>query len=234
MKLRLNVAYGTKRIFENFEAEFEDRTITCVMGASGVGKTTLLQEIARDDDNRKVSYVFQQPRLIPNLTIGQNLEFVLKDRYGKQARARAEKFAEEMKIAALLKRYPDQVSGGQAGRAALARAFAYESEILLMDEPFRGLDIGLKAEIMDTFSRMWDKRRPTVIFVTHDIDEALTLGDRIVLLRGQPAFIESDYRLTTPRTQRTPDTEERMRMHARIYRDLIRGGAANNEEERSD
>lgn len=190
----LSFGYGDNIIFKDFSCSFLDGKVNCVLGESGIGKTTLLNAIARGDDavikeGGEVSYVFQQPRLVPALTVYQNLELVLSSVI-KDKKERKEKIKNALYTVELNDKadaFPKELSGGQMQRASLARAFIYPSNILLCDEPFKGLDIALKSRLVKIFLSLLESERKTVIFVTHDIEEALLLGDRITVLKGKPA-----------------------------------------------
>jgi NitT/TauT family transport system ATP-binding protein len=180
----LSKSYGDNKVYDNFNLEIEEGKITCILGESGSGKTTLLNIIAHltpfDGEVERVtsSYIFQTPRLVPNLTVFNNLKLIEKD---------------EDKINGILKEvglddkkdsYPKALSGGQAQRAAISRAFLYQSDIILMDEPFSSLDLKLKIKIMDLFLTLQKQDKRTALFVTHDVDEAIYLADRIIIVRG--------------------------------------------------
>lgn len=195
----LSVSYDDKKVLENFDIEFEKDKITVLMGASGVGKTTLLNCIARlveyrgEIEEGKVSYMFQEPRLIEPLTVYDNLLFVLG---GKNTRENAEKIKEIIKKVELEgeeQSFIYELSGGMQSRVALARAFLVEGEVLLMDEPMRSLDISLRLRLADTLKKLLKDSPKTTVLVTHDVDEALGLADRIVVLSGTPARIKSDF-----------------------------------------
>lgn len=175
-------SYGGHVVYENFNLEIAEGQITCILGESGSGKTTLLNVIAGLTEYRgevtraSSSYIFQTPRLVPCLTVRGNLRLVCKDE------EKIDKILAEAEISQQADAYPVRLSGGQAQRASVCRAFLYDSDILLMDEPFSSLDLKLKIKMMDLFRRMREERRKTVLFVTHDIDEALYLADRIVVI----------------------------------------------------
>lgn len=188
----LTKKYGATEVYSNFNLALEKGKITCILGESGSGKTTLLNCIAGlteycgEIPAVKCSYVFQSPRLAPNLTVKQNLTLVC---------------ADEEKVLTMLERvrlpdkknaYPKTLSGGQAQRVAIARAFLYESEILLMDEPFSSLDLKLKNEMHGLFLQIWRQDKRTVLFVTHDADEAVSLADRLVVLKGGKAVFDAE------------------------------------------
>lgn len=180
----LAVSYGDNRVYENFSLSLEDGKITCILGESGCGKTTLLNAVASLISYggyitpSTSSYVFQSPRLIPNLTVLKNLTIVGAD---------PEKAADMLKEVGLGGKendYPERLSGGERQRVALCRAFLYPSDILLLDEPFSSLDLKTKLSVMQTFKKLEERDGRTVLAVTHDIDEALYLADRIVVIKN--------------------------------------------------
>ena len=174
------------KVFENFNFALQKNKITCVLGKSGCGKTTLLNILAgtvsfkgeiRGLDN-DVSYIFQEPRLLPNLTVAQNLQYVVKN-------ATKDQIYKMLSLAEISDKadvFSGELSGGQAQRVAIARAFLKESELLLMDEPFSSLDTALKIRLTEAFVEMWKRDKRTVLFVTHDIEEAFMLSHRIIVL----------------------------------------------------
>lgn len=179
--------YGDTVVYENFGLTLESGKITCLLGASGCGKTTLLNalagligftgEICNVPD--RVSYIFQEERLLPNLTVRQNIEYVL----GKKG-AQVQEILRLVELSEKADAYPGELSGGQAQRASIARAFAYPSGLLLMDEPFSSLDTALKIRLTEVFYKLWERDKRTVVFVTHDVEEAYMLSHRAVILKG--------------------------------------------------
>ncbi len=181
---QLTKAYGKTEVYRGLDLSVEEGKITCILGESGSGKTTLLNCIAGLTDYIgqitpvKCSYVFQTPRLVPNLTAEQNLSLVCRDK------ARVCAMLEDVGLGEKRGAYPKSLSGGQAQRVSLARAFLYESDALLMDEPFSSLDLRLKNEMHSLFLQINSRYRRTVLFVTHDVDEAVKLADRLLVLKG--------------------------------------------------
>lgn len=182
--------YGQLKIYDNFNLDLFEGEITCILGESGSGKTTLLNCIARLTDFKgqipvlKCAYVFQTPRLVPNLTVCGNLKLVCKN---------------DNLIDSMLKRvnltekkneFPVALSGGQAQRVSLARAFLYGGDIILMDEPFSSLDLKLKAEISKLFKDVLISVNGTALFVTHDVDEAINIAQRIIVIRQGKAALD--------------------------------------------
>ncbi|MDD4088205.1 MAG: ABC transporter ATP-binding protein [Tissierellia bacterium] len=187
-------------LLKDFNISFEKNKITCLFGPSGVGKTTIANIVAgiipvdkgrvEGIDNSLFSYVFQEPRLLKWYNVYENIDFVLKDVYKPDKRV--EIINSYLKMVELneYKNYKiDALSGGMAQRVSLARAFAYPSHILIMDEPFKGLDNKLKNEMSSLFLKMWNLSQRTVIFITHDIEEAIDLSHVIYTLKNRPVNI---------------------------------------------
>ncbi|MDE6585574.1 MAG: ATP-binding cassette domain-containing protein [Clostridia bacterium] len=180
----LTKKYGDNTVYENFNLEIEEGEITCILGESGSGKTTLLNCIAGLTDfdgtipKLKCSYVFQNHRLVPCLTVFENLALVCPDK------EKIESVLNDLHFSDKRDEYPLKLSGGQAQRASLARALVFGGDIMLMDEPFSSLDLKLKKDITAQFKKLHQDLKFTAIFVTHDIDEALELGARIVVINN--------------------------------------------------
>jgi len=190
----LTKKYGDLCVYNNFNFAFKKGQITCVLGESGCGKTTLLNVIANLTEYEgsvpkiKTSYIFQTPNLLPNLTVYGNLQLVCGDE--EKIKSVINSCGLEEKINS----YPNRLSGGQKQRVSIARAFLYDAELILMDEPFSFLDLKLKLSVAELFIKMQKSLNKTALFVTHDIDEALMLADRIVLIKSgeiQREFIPS-------------------------------------------
>jgi NitT/TauT family transport system ATP-binding protein len=197
---RLKKNYDSKKIFNDFNMNIEPYEITCILGPSGVGKTTLFNVISGLTDyeggeitgieNRNISYLFQEPRLLPWLTVYENIDIVLKNIYPEKKRN--EVITHHLEMVGLIEyinNKPEELSGGMKQRLAIARTFAYPSSLLLMDEPFQGLDVKLKNDIIGSFLKLWEKDKRTVLFITHDIDEALKVSDQIYIIQDNPVKI---------------------------------------------
>jgi len=192
--------FDNLQILKNFNISFEDNKITCIFGPSGVGKTTIANIAAKiipfeegsvtGTENAAYSYVFQEPRLMPWYSIYENIDFVLKDVYENNERKKiVNNFIDMVDLTEFKDLKPNELSGGMAQRVSLARAFAYPSNILIMDEPFKGLDEKLKQEMICLFQRLWKENKRTVLFITHDVDEAASLSHSIYILKNRPAEI---------------------------------------------
>lgn len=193
---RYRTENGEKIVFDNFSAEFKDGKVTAVMGSSGIGKTTLLNCIAKltDYDGEiagvgSSAYVFQEDRLIPDKTVYDNIDFVMQTEDADERKKRIKNALSVTELLSEAFRYPSELSGGQRKRVSLARAFACGRELMLLDEPLSSLDIGLKFRIFDVMKKIFKSDSKTVIMVTHDVDEALTLADEIVIIdKGGVAY----------------------------------------------
>jgi sulfonate transport system ATP-binding protein len=194
-----------------------------IVGTSGCGKSTLLRIIGGLDapssgsvrvngqivtgPRREIGYIFQEPRLMPWLTVRQNAEFGL----AGQPRAARERLSSaalaRLGLAGFADALPQQLSGGMAQRAAIARALVTRPEILLLDEPFSALDAFTRQSLQDHLLEIWRADRPTMVFVTHDIEEALVLSDRVVVMRSRPGRIHRDYAIDLKRPRRRSEAQ---------------------------
>lgn len=210
----------------------EDVTLTvpagefcCVVGPSGAGKTTLLRlttglveptagqvfvngetpAVARP----AVSMVFQQPVLFPWRTVQENIELPLEIRGGRGGQ-RIKEHLELVRLAGIEEKFPRELSGGMRSRVAIARALVTDPSILLMDEPFADLDEINREHLNEELQRIWITKKLTVMFVTHDLAEAVFLADRIIVLSARPARLFADIRvpLPRPRSDTTVDSPE--------------------------
>lgn len=205
-------SYPDKEIYKNFNTVFPGGKINVVLGASGVGKTTLLNALTGlsgfdgeiENMPKNVSYIFQSDRLVKTISVEKNLDFVLKNVIcHKTARKNAiYDMAELLEISDVLKRLPTEISGGQAQRVQMVRAFLYPSEVMLLDEPFKGLDVSLKTRLIKKFLELWGRDGRTVVLVTHDVYDALLMGDKVFVLSGSPADIVYETELTVEKSER--------------------------------
>lgn len=205
-------SYPDKEIYKDFNAEFFGGKINVVLGASGVGKTTLLNALTGlsgfdgeiENIPKNVSYIFQSDRLVKTISVEKNLDFVLKNAISdKTARKNAiYDMAKLLEISDVLKRLPTEISGGQAQRVQMARAFLYPSEVMLLDEPFKGLDVSLKTRLIKKFLELWGRDGRTVVLVTHDVYDALLMGDKVFVLSGSPADIVYETELAVEKSER--------------------------------
>ncbi|WP_157143618.1 ATP-binding cassette domain-containing protein [Brachyspira pilosicoli] len=178
----INLSYNDNIIFKNFSISLHINKINIILGSSGCGKTSLLNIIAKKLDSP--SFVYQEPRLLNHLNAYENINYILKDKI-KNKNIRDKTIKEALTITNLIDNIhskPNELSGGMKQRLSLARALAYNSDFLLMDEPLQGQDIKRKKELLDIIKNIQIKTNKTIIYVTHDISEALILGDYIYIL----------------------------------------------------
>lgn len=208
----VSFAYPGTKVFENLNLKLPKGKISCVLGPSGCGKSTLLNILSGNipvqsgevrNVPEEVSYVFQTPRLVPQKTVFQNLDFVLKsaDRDKLSRRNKISEILERVGLSDSCYMYPGNLSGGMAQRVALARAFLMPSDLMLMDEPFKGLDAALKKSVIDVFFSLLERGGDgkTVVFVTHDVDEALLVGDEIFILSAKPSCVAANFSVAQER-----------------------------------
>ncbi len=192
--------YDDLQILKDFNLTIEDNSITCLFGPSGVGKTTIANIatglIPVDEgsvlgiENTLFSYVFQEPRLLEWYSVYDNINFVLKDIYDADTRKNViNNYISMVGLEDFSNYKPKALSGGMAQRVSLARAFAYPSNALIMDEPFKALDIKLKIEMINSFKDLWNKSKRAVLFITHDISEAALLSDTIYIINNRPVEV---------------------------------------------
>ena len=201
----------TKRFDDGTQAlsavSLEVRTgeILALVGASGCGKTTLLRVIAGletassgvvtldgrriDEPHPEIGLVFQEPRLLPWLNVAANVAFGLRDRPRDEREDRVAAILSRVGLTPQRHKLPRDLSGGQQQRAALARALAVKPKVLLLDEPFSALDAMIREDLQDHLLDLWRETAPTIVLVTHDIDEAAVLADRIAILAPHPGRI---------------------------------------------
>ncbi|WP_327261306.1 ABC transporter ATP-binding protein [Streptomyces sp. NBC_01232] len=208
----LSAGYGTAApVLERTDLEFPAGSFTALLGPSGCGKSTVLNMVAGfvrpasgtvtagglpvHGPGPERGVVFQHYALFPWRTARGNVEFALK-RLGlprAERRRRALAALAEVGLADGAEKYPAQLSGGMQQRVALARALAAEPEVLLMDEPFGALDALTRTRMQSLLRELWQRRGTTVLFVTHDIDEALALAERVIVLGGSPGRVLADH-----------------------------------------
>jgi NitT/TauT family transport system ATP-binding protein len=211
----------------NLHINLKQNEFVCLVGPSGCGKTTLMNILAGIDQNYdgevylgdenthdyRVGYVFQEPRLLPWCSVLQNIELVLDNKRNTKL---VNELLEIMEITDLRNHYPTQISLGMARRVALARAFVTQPHILLMDEPFVSLDASNAKRIRQRLINVWQAQPHTILFVTHDIREAIILADRILFLDQAPTQVIAEVEVTIPRDNRTNENAVSDFRHALI------------------
>lgn len=236
MSFRLNnldASFGDLIVLHGLTMDVEEHRLICILGPSGAGKTTLLNIISgtlKPDhgeiegfEGKTISYLFQETRLLRWKTAEDNIDFVLKDHLTKAQRAEViNRYIEMVGLKEFRRYYPDQLSGGMKQRVAIARAFAYPSDILLMDEPFKGLDLQLKNSLMQAFINVWINDKRSVFFVTHDLDEALLLGDEIYVFTPSPGKVKGRISNPIPQPKRKLNAENMQPLKNSLY-ELVTG-----------
>lgn len=213
---------GTQAL-AHFNLNVEAGEILTIVGGSGCGKSTLLRLVAGLDTpnggrievdgeavtapHPAVGIVFQEPRLLAWLSVARNIGFGIAHLPRREREVRIATALERIGLAGHGNRWPRELSGGQAQRVALARALVARPRVLLLDEPFSALDAFTRADLQQHLLSLWDDTRPTLVLVTHDIDEALTLADRIVVMQPHPGRIAATLRVA-PERPRLPGSPE--------------------------
>jgi ABC-type nitrate/sulfonate/bicarbonate transport system ATPase subunit len=232
--------YGDLVVHDGLQFSVASNEFVCICGPSGCGKTTLLDMLAgilrpsqgsvlidgksADPKHHSISFVFQEPSTFPWLTVRDNVATGLKISGTRKAEIAA-KVREIVEMVGLEDYYPHQISGGMKQRVAIARAFATDADLILMDEPFVSLDQPTRERMQREVLDIWRHRRRTVVFVTHNLEEAIFLGDRILVLSEKPARIIAELPVTLSRP-RDPLTSEFLSLRAQCMRWLHLPGAA--------
>jgi NitT/TauT family transport system ATP-binding protein len=228
IKLKQYQHHGDKNSFnviQNLQFEQQSDQFICLVGPSGCGKTTLLNiiggldsdyegdiQIDKKIENTNASFVFQTPRLLPWRTVLENIQLANETNLSPDT---IEQLLLELGLKNSLNSYPHHLSLGMQRRVALARAFSVNSDLLLMDEPFVSLDQPTARKARQLLLKLWQTQPKTLIFVTHDIEEAIQLADRILFLSESPSTIIDDIAIKAPRSERTPE-------HINSFRNQLR------------
>jgi len=247
----ITFSYTRDDLFRDFTIHFDEGSVAVLLGPSGCGKTTLLHFLAGlripmkgkisspvfDTDtvenaapipgdpkafSRRTSCVFQEPRLFPWRTVSENVRIPLHNLYSvSEAKDRVGYFLALVGLEGKGHAYPAELSGGQRQRASLARAFAFPSSLVLMDEPFQSLDLPLRIQLMDVTLDLLKAEPRTVIAVTHDPREAIYLGDRVVVLGGKPVNIVLDRPVDLSRADRSYSSSASASLEALLFFALV-------------
>lgn len=223
---------------------YENEFIT-VVGPSGCGKSTLMNIIAGLDEpstgevycdgkliqgtGTERGVVFQQYALFPWLTVKENVEFglKLKNIKGKEVEEIAMKYIKMVQLEDFMNHYPKELSGGMRQRVAIARAYAVNPSVLLMDEPFGALDAQTRTQLQDELLNTWQSERKTCFFITHDVDEAIILGQKVIIMSARPGRIKEivDIDIPYPRNQETKMSKEfldkKNYIWSQVYREYL-------------
>ena len=239
-------SFGARPVLQSIDIEVEESEFVCIVGPSGCGKTTLLRLLAGlltpaggevtlggkrvTEPPREVAFMFQDysKALLPWRTASGNVSLALEASGTPRAQrpARIHELLEKVGLAGHAENYPAQLSGGMQQRLQIARCLAQEPEVLLMDEPFGALDAMTRQALQDEMLRLVESTRTTALFVTHDLEEAIYLGDRVVALYPNPGRVAQVFDVTLPRPRNqltTRESPEFLRLRRAIF-DFVREG----------
>ena len=208
---------------ESVDLSVNKTEIISLVGTSGCGKSTILRIIAgldfptrgtvRIDEqiitkpHANISIIFQEARLMPWLTVWENIQFGLQHLPKTQRNLLTGEIIAKVRLKEFAKALPRQLSGGMAQRVAIARALVTNPSILLLDEPFSALDAFTRLSLQDHLLEIWSHAQPTMILVTHDVEEAVMLSDRVVVMRGNPGRIHQEFAINLPRPRKRTDQQ---------------------------
>jgi len=202
-------------VLDNIDLEIRNGELVCILGPSGCGKSTLARIIAGFEvatsgkvliDGKQVQgpssdniFVFQHTALLPWMTVWENVALGLRHMKDKQKMTESvQEYVDAVNLTGFEHHYPHQLSGGMQRRAELARALVVNPEVLFMDEPFAGLDFLTRLKMREEVINMHEFLRKTIVFITHDIDEAMAMGDRVVVFTDRPARVKLDVNIDSP------------------------------------
>lgn len=234
----LTKAFGDLLVLDDISFQVEDGEFLCIVGPTGCGKTTFLNSLVKlytiddgeilingeavDLDKHSIAYIMQEYSTMAWLTVRENVQFGLKIRkFSKDKMAR--KVEEVLTLVGLEEfadYYPNQLSASMLQRVSIARAFAVEPDLLLMDEPYGQLDLELRFKLEDELIHLWNKTKTTIIFITHNIEEAVYMSQRILVLTNKPTKIKQNFENPLPRPRNV--TEERFIEIRNKVTDLIK------------
>ncbi|EJP6471445.1 ABC transporter ATP-binding protein [Clostridium botulinum] len=190
----LNKSFDGLKVIDNLNIELKDGEVLAIVGPSGCGKSTILNIISGvikefngkiENNMKQIGYVFQEDRILPWKTVYENIKIV----NDESKKEEILKLIEEVGLKGFESYYPHKLSGGMRQRCAIARAFNYKCDLLLMDEPFKSLDYNLRIDMLKSLTNLWNKNKKSILFVTHEIDEALLIAHRILILSKRPTKV---------------------------------------------
>ena len=233
---QVGLSFGAETLYDGLDLDIREGELLCLLGPSGCGKSTALRLLAGllpydsgsvtidgatpNERWRDLAFVFQNPRLLPWRTAKENVALGMELRELGWSRAEMDRRADELLrlvgLAADGQKYPRMLSGGERQRVSLARALAVEPRIILMDEPFSALDPNTRRRMRRELIDVWQRTRKTIVFVTHDVDEAMELADRIVLLSPKPTRVIEIFAIDEPRPRALGASAGMIDIHDRI------------------
>ncbi|OTW75934.1 sulfonate ABC transporter ATP-binding protein [Bacillus thuringiensis serovar cameroun] len=231
-------AAGSVQVLENIQFQLEKGDFVTIIGPSGCGKSTLLKIVAGLDNDfegevvidgepilkpsKKQGFIFQEHRLFPWLTVEENIaaDLSLKDKYVKD---KVREWVEIVRLDGFEKSYPKEISGGMSQRVAIARALLRDPNVLLLDEPFGALDAFTRSHLQEVLLNIWEQKKTTMIFVTHDIDEAIYLSNRIIIMSANPGEIHKVIENNLP-YPRSKTSESFQQLRTKVLQQFEYGG----------
>jgi len=223
----LQKTYGEQSLVAIKDISFtvHENEIVMILGPSGCGKSTLLNIISNNIEGyagsveftkKRLGYVFQEDRLLPWKTVKQNVQLVNMEGSDEQVN----KVLDDVDILPFKDYFPENLSGGMRQRCSIARALYYGSDLLLLDEPFKSLDHSLRNEMLKLVAKINKETTLSILYVTHDIDEALMLADRVIVLSKRPAVVADDFRILEQPMERNLESERFIGLKKRIVTHL--------------
>lgn len=224
-------------VLDSINLELQDGELVCILGPSGCGKTTLVRIVAGFDketsgtvlvDGKPVHgpssdhiFVFQHNALLPWMTVWENVGLGVRAMKDSSEKAKLiQEYVDVVNLTGFEHHYPHQLSGGMQRRAELARALVVNPEVLFMDEPFAGLDFLTRLKMREEVINMHQLLRKTILFITHDIDEAFVMADRVILLSDRPAQVQLDLKLDFPHPRDFSSDSRLEDIRRSVYREL--------------
>lgn len=239
LEVDISHAYGSLTVHENIKFSVKENEFICICGPSGCGKTTMLDLLSglmqptrgqvlidgqpANPKKQSISFVFQEPSTLPWLTVWDNIATGLRIKKlpKEDVKLRVDEVISVVGLQGFEKFYPHQISGGMKQRVAIARAFATDSDLILMDEPFVSLDQPTRERMQLEVLDVWKRLRRTIVFVTHNLEEAVFLGDRVLILSEKPTSIVADLAIDLERP-RDPLSERFTELRAACFHHLHR------------
>lgn len=229
----IELAFGNNKVLDNISLSIPEKQFLSIVGPSGCGKTTLLNLLAGlvnvpysgslkiggstpQLGDQRAAYMLARDSLLPWRTTLQNASYGMQIRGvpPQERERRAQELLDRVGLSEFKHAYPKHLSHGMRQRCALARTFALQSPFLLMDEPFGALDAQTKLQLEELLVELWQQQQSTVVFITHDLSEAIAISDRVIIMSGRPGHIVGDMRIDLPRPRHISELQKDPRFHS--------------------